>query len=262
MQLSESSDIAVNDCVISQDEVSREMQYHQADSPEAARQAAAEALVIRELLKQRAEYAGISIQNGGKHDEEATFAALIETEVEAPESTGEECQRYFDNNPQRFCSAAIIEARHILLAVRAADIDARVAAKKTAIALIAKLSATTESFAKLVQEYSDCPSKKTGGSLGQLSRGSTVEEFERQVFTLQPGLCRTPIESRYGFHIVIIDRKVAGKPLPFDLVKAEITTYLQHQVKQRALRNYLQRLMAAASISGIALDEARFAHIQ
>lgn len=88
MQLSESSDIAVNDCVISQDEVSREMQYHQADSPAAARQAAAEALVIRELLKQRAEYAGISIQNGGKHDEEATFAALIETEVEAPESTG------------------------------------------------------------------------------------------------------------------------------------------------------------------------------
>jgi len=262
MHLGESNDISVNDCVISRHEVSKEMQYHQADTVAAARHAAAEALVIRELLKQRAEYAGINIENDGNYDEEATFSALIEAEVNVPEGTEEECKRYFDNNPQRFCSAAIIEARHILLVVSPTDIDTRVTAKKTATMLIGKLSTSIELFAELVQAYSDCPSKKTGGSLGQLTTGSTVEEFERQVFKLQPGLCRTPIETRYGFHIVIVDRKIAGRPLPFDLVKGEISTYLQHQVQQRALRNYLQRLMALASISGIVLDKASFAHIQ
>ena len=80
MHLSESDDVSVNDCVISQDEISREMQYHQAGSPEAARYAATEALVIRELLKQRAEFAGICMRNDGKYDEEATFSALIEAE--------------------------------------------------------------------------------------------------------------------------------------------------------------------------------------
>jgi len=218
--------------------------------------------VIRELLKQRAECAGISRRSDGKYDEEATFSALIEAEVEVPESAEDECKRYFDNNPKRFCSEAIIEARHILLSVPPDAIDARAAVKKTAMELIEKLMATAELFDNMVNEYSACPSRKTGGSLGQLTKGSTVEEFERQVFALQPGLSHSPIETRYGFHIVIVDQKVDGRPLPFDIVKKEISTYLRHQVKRRAVRNYLQQLMAGASISGIALDQAEFAHIQ
>jgi peptidyl-prolyl cis-trans isomerase C len=262
MYVSDSDDVSVNDCVISQDEISREMQYHQADAPEAARCAAASALVIRELLKQRAEYAGISIHSNGKYDEEATFATLIEAEVEVPESTEKECKRYFDNNPQRFRSEPIVEARHILLAVPADDIDARVAVKTTAIALIGKLLVTAELFDDMVKEYSACPSKNSGGSLGQLSKGNTVEEFERQVFALQQGLCHSPIETRYGFHIVLVDRRIEGRPLPFGVVKGQIRNYLQHQVKQRALRNYLQQLLADASISGIELDHAKSAHVQ
>ena len=258
----ENSEISVNNRIISEDEICKEIQYHQADTLESARFVATEALVIRELLKQRAEYAGINLQSDGIYDEEATFSALIEAEVNVPVSTVKECKRYFDKNLQRFTSETIIEARHILLAVSADDINARVAAKKKAITLIGKLLETIELFDDMVKEHSACPSKKTGGSLGQLSKDSTVKEFERQVFTLQKGLCHSPIETRYGFHIVIVDRKVEGRPLPFDLVKDEISNYLQHQVQQRALRNYLQQLMADASISGITLDHAKSAHIQ
>ena len=70
--------------------------------------------------------------------------------------------------------------------------------------------------------------KENGGILGQLSKGSTAEGFARQVLALQAGLCHSPVETRYGFHIVIVDRKIDGRPLPFDLVKAEISNYLQH----------------------------------
>ncbi len=258
----ENNDISVNNCIISMDEVAREMQYHQSDTMETARKAAAEALVIRELLKQRAERIDICVESAGKYDEEATFAALIEAEVTVPASTEEECQRYFDNNQQRFKSEVLIEARHILLTAPADKPDARVAAKQKAITLINKLQQSVELFAGMVKKYSACPSKKTGGNLGQLSKGSTVEEFERQVFTLQEGLCQSPIETRYGFHIVIVDRKVEGRPLPFDLVKDEIRNYLRHKVQQRALRNYLQQLMADAVISGIALEGADSAHVQ
>jgi len=258
----ENSEISVNNRIISEDEIYREMQYHQADTLESARYAATEALVIRELLKQRAECAGIDLRSDGIYDEEATFSALIEAEVVVPVSTIKECKHYFDKNLQRFTSETVIEARHILLAVSADDINARVAVKKKAITLIGKLLETIELFDDMVKEYSACPSKKTGGSLGQLSKDSTVEEFERQVLTLQQGLCHSPIETRYGFHIVVVDRKVEGRPLPFDLVKDEISNYLQHQVQQRALRNYLQQLMADASISGITLDHAKSAHIQ
>jgi peptidyl-prolyl cis-trans isomerase C len=95
-----------------------------------------------------------------------------------------------------------------------------------------------------------------------LSKGNTVEGFERQVLALQAGLCHSSIETRYGFHVVIVDRKIDGRPLPFDVVKAEISSYLQHQVKHWAVRNYLQQLMADASISDITLDQGQSAHIQ
>jgi len=79
-----------------------------------------------------------------------------------------------------------------------------------------------ESFAQLALKFSACPSKETGGSLGQLSSGQTVAEFQRQVFASEEGLLPRPIESRFGFHVVFISRKVPGKELPYSMVKAKI----------------------------------------
>ena len=262
MHLSETNDISVNGTAISQDVILAEMQYHQADTAEAARYSAAEALVIRELLLQRAFAADCNVFNGEELDEEATIEALLVREVAVPKSSDEEIQRYFDNNRNRFKSEPLLEASHILLSASAEDSEGRADTLKHAEILLEQLQKKPASFSKLALKYSACPSKETGGSLGQLSKGSTVPEFERQIFSLKAGLCQTPIESRYGFHLVRVDRKIEGRPLPLEMVKEQISNYLKHKVERRAFRNYIQELMESAEITGIAMDSALSAHIQ
>ncbi len=262
MYLSENNDISVNGVAISHEAILAEMQYHQADSAEAARYAAAEALVIKELLLQRANIADCVVKNAQTINDEATIETLITQDLTIPQSSDEEIKRYFDNNHKRFSSEPLLEASHILLSASPDDTIEREKGLKKAKQLIKQLQKNPQDFSKIATEYSSCPSQKTAGNLGQLSKGSTVPEFERQLFALPEGLCSTPIESRYGYHIVRVDRKIEGRPLPFEMVKQQIINYLQHKVEHRAFRNYIQKLMEASEINGIALDSAISTHIQ
>ena len=112
------------------------------------------------------------------------------------------------------------------------------------------------SFAELAERYSACPSKAQGGSLGQISKGQTVPELERQLFTLQAGLAAKPLESRYGWHVISVDQRIDGQPLPYEAVATAIRTQLQQGVWQKALVQYLQTLIGAADIRGIRLQGA------
>ena len=62
------------------------------------------------------------------------------------------------------------------------------------------------------------------------------------------------MESRYGFHVVFIARKVAGKPLNYDLVKDKIATYLNDKVQRKAISQYLHRIVGEADIQGFQFD--------
>ena len=112
------------------------------------------------------------------------------------------------------------------------------------------------SFKKLAKTHSACPSKKDGGSLGQLTPGQTVAEFERQVFPLPEGLAPHPIETRYGYHVVCIDRKVEGRLLEYSFVKEKISQYLKTRVQRKAISQYIHHLSGAAKIEGIDLEES------
>jgi len=61
-----------------------------------------------------------------------------------------------------------------------------------------------ESFSKMAEQFSLCPSKKKGGSLGEFGRGQMVKEFEKAVFDGKKGdlvLCHT----QFGWHIIRIE---------------------------------------------------------
>ena len=102
------TEIRINDRCIDEDEILREMQYHPAEDAAAARRAAAEWLVIRALVLDRARALGIDVS-----DEPAAIEAAIEREVDIPEPAETECRRYYDNNPARFRSPDLVEAAHI-----------------------------------------------------------------------------------------------------------------------------------------------------
>ena len=59
------------------------------------------------------------------------------------------------------------------------------------------------SFENMATKHSQDPgSKKTGGSLGFLKRGTLVTEFETVAFNLKPGEISEPIKTDFGYHII------------------------------------------------------------
>ena len=249
--------ISVNEVAITPEAMAQELQYHPAESREEAVYLAARALVIRELLQQRIAELGVALEIGaGENEEEAATRLLLEREVTVPQCDEETSLRYYENNRGRFHSAPLLAVRHILLECAPDDVEARELAHGQAEVLLQQLDEFPGSFAELAVKYSACPSKAQGGSLGQISKGQTVPELERQLFTLAPGLAGKPLESRYGWHVISVDQRIEGKPLPYEVVSTAIRTQLQQGVWQKALVQYLQTLIGAADIRGIHLQGA------
>jgi peptidyl-prolyl cis-trans isomerase C len=255
--------VSVNGVSIARDAIVREMQHHAAAKPIAAWQQAARALVIRELLLQEARRLAIAAQplndSDGRRetDEEAVIRGLIDHEVGVPEPDDDSCRRYYDRNRTRFRSPDIYVASHILFAALASDRAAHAKAREDAAAVLAELRATPERFAELAQAHSRCPSAAQGGNLGQITARQTTPEFEQALMALAPGeLCAEPVATRYGFHVIRLDRKHEGRTLPYELVAERIADYLRESVRRRADAQYVARLVSAAKIEGIDLAGA------
>ncbi len=249
--------VSVNGVQIAPEAMAQELQYHPAESREEAVFLAARALVIRELLQQRIRELGVLLEVGaGENEEEAATRLLLEREVKVPDCDEATCVRYFESNRGRFHSAPLLAVRHILLECAPDEAEARHVAHSQAEVLLLSLQESPASFADLALKYSACPSKAQGGSLGQVSKGQTVPELERQLFTLAPGLASKPLESRYGWHVICVDQRIEGQPLPYEAVATAIRTQLQQGVWQKALVQYLQTLIGAADVRGIALQGA------
>jgi len=242
--------IRVNDTHFDEGAILQEMQYHPAENQRNAMIKASESLIISELIKQRAKALGIKAAVESEDDDDTFSAQLFDREVDMPGASEQDCRLYFDNNREKFCSSPLLAVRHILLAVNSEDELARIEAEDKAKLIIRQLCQDPNQFSVLASLHSDCPSKKTEGQLGQISKGQTVPEFERQLFNCELGLVLQSLPSRYGVHIVFIDQRVEGRPLEFVMVKERISDYLNERVRRKAIAQYIETLIAKADIDG------------
>jgi peptidyl-prolyl cis-trans isomerase C len=252
--------VSVNGVVIPHDAIAREVQHHPESTPVRAWQQAARALAVRELLLQEARHQGLppepQTDSEGRREteEEALIRGLIAREVRVPEPDEEACRRYYDRNLSRFRSRDIYEAAHILIAARRDDPNAFAAARERAQATLAVLANEPCRFAELAAAHSACPSASAGGNLGQLTAGDTTPEFEQALLGLEPGeTTSAPVETRYGLHIIRLNRRIPGRELPFALVRERIADYLVERARHLGAAQFIARLAARAAIAGAEL---------
>jgi hypothetical protein len=63
-------------------------------------------------------------------------------------------------------------------------------------------------FATLAKEVSeDTGSRDAGGSLGFITRGQTVKPFEEVAFSLEIGEISDPVQSEFGWHIILVEAR-------------------------------------------------------
>lgn len=215
-----------------------------------------EMAAVRELLRQRAVALGLLAED--EDDDELVASGveqLLAAEVETPEPTEEECRRYYDGHPLEFRGADLAYARHILFQVTPGVNVPQMRAK--AEATLNTLLREPQRFGEMARELSNCPSGAQDGNLGQLGRGETVPEFDRVLFHPgNKGLLRDVVKTRFGFHIVSVDKVVLGERLPYELARERVAERLSAAVEERALRQYISLLAGGAEVVGAALDGA------
>ncbi len=263
LNLPKGDGVRVNGVAVPRDRIAQEVQYHPSRTPAEGLQAAARSLVVRELLLQEAHRIGIAaepISDGDgrrETEEEALIRALIEQEVRTPEPDAQTCRRYYEQNRKVFRSPAIYEVAHILFPARRDDAEAHAAANKLASAVCDELKRSPERFADLARLHSACPSAAQGGNLGQITPGQTTPEFEEALVALPAGaISSEPVATRYGLHIIRLDRRIDERQLPFEIVADRIAEYLRESVMRRATAQYIARLASRAEVTGITLEGA------
>ena len=210
---------------------------------------------VRELLRQRGVALGLIGTDAAGNALEEGIEAVLDREVSTPEPTADECRRFYAQHQAEFMAGELVFARHILFGVTPGVPIGPLRSK--AEQTLAELSQQPRRFAERARELSNCPSGKHGGNLGQLSRGECAPEFEKAIFgSTVTGVLPRLVTTRYGFHIVAIDKRVAGCLVPFETVHQKIAVRLAAQVDRKALKQYVAVLAGKADVRGVELNAA------
>lgn len=254
--------VRVNGTVIAPEAIAEEAQQHPAPDPASAWRAAARALAIRELLLQEARRLGMAaepeLDEAGRRevDDEALIRALLEAQAAPATPTREECLRVYEQRRERFRTPPLLEARHILIEPGSDDEAAWTAARHQAATLAHEVGDDPAAFAEAAQAFSSCPSKMQGGSLGQLQPGELVPAVQSAIEALPEGTTgREPVRSRFGWHVLRLDRRIPGRELPFELVESRIADMLEARAWTLAAARFTASLAEAATLEGVALGK-------
>lgn len=152
--------------------------------------------------------------------------------------TDEEVREFFDENREHFNLLDEIELRHIMLDT-----------EEEALAIIALLEAG-EDFAELASEHSvDIMTGEQGGDLGVIRRGEMFYGFEDDAFDLEPGQISAPLSSYYGYHVVELLGKTAGREVSFEEVREEVEESYSNYLVAMIAGEIRAELMEKAGIS-------------
>ena len=124
------------------------------------------------------------------------------------------------------------EASHILVETEA-----------EAIALIEEL-ANGADFATLAAEKSTGPSGPNGGALGWFGAGMMVPEFEQAVQTLNVGEVSAPVQTQFGWHVIILTDSRQKEAPSLESVRAELID----TIRQESISKMIEAITEEAEI--------------
>ncbi|MDD4973897.1 MAG: SurA N-terminal domain-containing protein [Bacteriovorax sp.] len=176
------------------------------------------------------------------------------TKFLAVETNQKRLQSMFNERKPSLDKPEEVKARHILLMAEGKkDADLKVAIEK-----IAK-EVNPSNFAKMADKYTEDPSGKgKGGDLGTFGKGRMVPEFDQVAFTQKPGTVSAPIKTQFGYHLLLVEKKIEGHAATFAEYKDKFATELIQKDKVEAIKkltvdisNNLRRALLAGNANEV-----------
>ena len=178
---------------------------------------------------------------------------LIRTLVESESAsdvgvTDAEIETFYNENPQLFSGPDRIHTRHILFRVGPDATPAEREAARGRAEAAGERALAGEDFAALARELSEGPNADKGGDLGFTARGQMVKDFDDAVWELEVGQISDVVESKLGYHVVLVEEKIPGRKVPIDEVRGSIEQMLIQQRTMETLAVLLTELKRTAVI--------------
>ncbi len=121
--------------------------------------------------------------------------------------------------------------------------------EEEALALIEQLAEGAD-FAELAQEFSTGPSGPNGGQLGWFGAGMMVPEFEQAAFALDVGEVSPPVQTQFGWHVLILNDRRTQEPPSLEQVRGEI----EESLRRARVDARIEEMTAAADVARPELD--------
>ncbi|MBD3800400.1 MAG: peptidyl-prolyl cis-trans isomerase [Campylobacterales bacterium] len=227
--------------------------YLPKEKQEELQQRVVEGLVMQELVYEAAKKEGVldSAKYKKEYDDivariQKQLAAKVwqENLLEGIKVTDKEIKAYYDGHGDEFEQKEKVHARHIL--VKTEDEAKKIIAGMQSL----KGDKLKEKFIEEAKAKSTGPSGPKGGDLGFFQQGQMVPEFNDAVFGMKVGeITPSPVKTQFGYHIIYLEEKQAGKKATLDEAKPFIEQRLKQEKFQKEMEAKTKAFKDAAKIT-------------
>ena len=163
--------------------------------------------------------------------EEMLSRYAVQKAVERVRVTDDEAKKYFEENPDQFAPEMTFNASHIL-----------VDTEEKAAEIAEQIKSGELTFEDAAMQFSSCPSKQNGGSLGEFGHGQMVPEFEAACEALEEGELSAPVQTQFGWHLIKLVSKGMGKPVEYKDVAEQLKEALMGEKQNAAYQSKINQL--------------------
>jgi len=188
-----------------------------------------EQLVQQQLLSQQQDE--LTLRNALTLENETRSLQAVQTAnaITDAKVTDEAIQAAYDAQFAEFEGEDEFDASHIL-----------VETEEEAQEIKAQLDDGAD-FAEMAREKSTGPSGPNGGALGWFGKGRMVPEFEAAVLDLEKGQVSDPVQTQFGWHLVILNDKRKTEAPALDAVREELAQALRQDAIQARIDELTQQ---------------------
>jgi peptidyl-prolyl cis-trans isomerase SurA len=182
----------------------------------------------------------------------ATYRASVKAEIEKSDLierqvrrkvtiSDEDVERYYKLNAKNFRTGDRANIRHILLSLPENASAERAQAAMTKGQELYRRIAAGEDFAALAREYSQGAGQADGGEIGWVNRGTLIAGIEEVAFQkLAVGQVSEPFRTSMGIHIVKLEARDAGNPVPLATVAPRIKEELMNKALEERFAKWVK----------------------
>ncbi|MDA9951576.1 peptidyl-prolyl cis-trans isomerase [Oligoflexaceae bacterium] len=140
--------------------------------------------------------------------------------------TDDEIAKYYEENTEEFYEPTKVIIRNIVLG-----------SEREAKRVRYKLTASN--FAETARRHSITPEASKGGLMGPFARGELPRVFD-VAFSMRRREIRSILKSIYGFHLIMLEKKIKKHQLELDEVKGRIRLKIMENRRREAYKQTLE----------------------